>query len=286
MLEVGIKETTITTGTGVITLNAVSNFVRVSDAFGVGDLVSYCLISGNGDKEWGIGVLGVGNTLMRNYIDSTLVGTSFIRSGASPINLTGTSTLIVTEHGDAPAISRPTLSVPFMSQYLSPFLATNNAGSTIAMVANRLYAMPFITPAYTDDLTGLAVVVTTLAAGTAYVGIAESARSAGGYRPGRLLGQAQIDTSTSGIKSDTVNYVPRLRTGHLYWALITCTGSPTIRGIAYQAVVPMMGISSDGINPWTMLYESLAGPIPADLSTDIFTAAIAASTIPNILFTT
>jgi hypothetical protein len=48
----------------------------------------------------------------------------------------------------------------------------------------------------------------------------------------------------------------------------------------------MMGISSDGINPWTMLYESLAGPIPADLSTDIFTAAIAASTIPNILFTT
>lgn len=286
MLDVGIKETTTTTGTGAVTLSAVTNFVRVSQAFGVGDLVSYCLTSGNGDKEWGIGKLGAGNTLSRDYVDATLVGTTFTRAGATPISLTGTSTLLVVEHGDAPAISRPTLSVPFMSQYLSPFLATNNAGSTIAMVANRLYAVPFITPAYTDDLSGIAIVVTTLAAGTAYVGISESARAAGGYRPGRLLGQAQIDTSTTGIKSDTVNYAPRLRTGHLYWALITCTGAPTIRGLTYQTAIPMMGIGTDGINPWTMLYESQAGPIPSDLSADAFTAATAGSTIPSILFTT
>jgi hypothetical protein len=286
MLDVGIKETTSTTGPGTVTLSAVSNFVRVSQAFGVGDLVAYCLTSGNGDKEWGVGTAGSGNTLSRDFIDATLVGSTFTRSGATAISLTGTSTLIVTEHGDAPAISRPTLSVPFMTQYLSPFLATNNAGSTLVMVADRLYAIPFITPAYTDELTGIALVVTTVATGTAYVGIAESARSAGGYRPGRLLGQAQIDTSTSGIKSDTVNYVPRLRTGHLYWALITCTAAPTVRGITYQAATPMMGIGTDGINTWNMLYKTQAGPIPSDLSADAFSAVTAGSTIPNILFTT
>lgn len=285
MIEVGVKETTTTVGTGVINLTASTNHARVSDAFPVGTLVGYCIISGNGDKEWGLGFSLAGNTFSRDWIHATLVGTTYNRLNPTPLNLTGTSTLICTENTDISVTSKPMVSSPFMSQYVSPFLATNNSGGTFTVVSNRTYAIPFLAPMYCNSLTGTALVVTTLSAGTAYVGVAESSRVSGGYVPGKLLGQSQIDVGTTGIKSDTVNYIPKLTPGHLYWALMNCTSGPVVRGISLNSLTPMMGLGTDGINPWTYLFASQTGPIPSDLSAVTFSAATAGSAIPNILFT-
>lgn len=284
MLDVGIKESTSTAGSGAVTLSAVAGFVRVSDAFGVGDLVGYCLISGNGDKEWGIGKAGAGNTLSRDFISATLVGSVFDDTSPAAISLTGTSTLIVTEHNSSPSLSEPQVQVPFATQYFSPFVASNNGGGSLTLTASRLYAIPFVARSY-SKLTGIGLVVTTLSAGTAWVGVAESVREAGGYRPGRLLGQGSVDVGSTGIKVDTASYAPALKPGHLYWMLMTCSSTPVIRGCAISALAPVMGIATDGINPWTWLFANQAGPIPSDLSAIGFSMATAATAAPHLLFT-
>lgn len=284
MLDVGIKETTTTTGPGSVTLSAVAGFVRVSDAFGVGDVVSYCLVSGNGDKEWGVGSAGVGNTLSRDAVAATLVGATFTRGG-SPIALTGTSELIVTEHSAAVANNNLRVRTPVASAYMSPILESGTAGSTIGLTANRLYAVPFYAPSHCD-LTGVGLVVTTLAAGTAYVGVAESVRVGGAYKPGRLLGQGSLDAGSTGIKTDTASYVPKLHAGHLYWMLLTCTSAASIRALASANLVSSLGIGTDALTPYTWMFVAQAGPIPADLSGLTWSLPTPGLTCPHLFFTT
>ena len=132
------------TGTGTVTLSAVSGYVRVSQSFGVGDIVGYCIVSGSGDKEWGLGRVAAGDTLERTVITGTLVGATYTKTSASPLGLTGTSNVIVTEHVGAPAIAVPSVKVDGISSYVSPILTVNTVGGTLALTANRLYAIPFI----------------------------------------------------------------------------------------------------------------------------------------------
>jgi hypothetical protein len=84
-----IKENTTTSGTGTMTLSAVTGFERFSDAFSVGDLVYYEIRDGN-NREAGIGTLGASNTLARTTVLETLVagtrstaGTALTLSGGT-----------------------------------------------------------------------------------------------------------------------------------------------------------------------------------------------------------
>lgn len=64
MLANGVKETTTTTGTGTVTLSAVTGYPRVADVVPTGAPVDYAIQSGN-NREAGIGTVGAGNTLTR-----------------------------------------------------------------------------------------------------------------------------------------------------------------------------------------------------------------------------
>lgn len=94
MLADFVRETTATTGTGTLTLSAVTGFGRFSDAFATGERVYYALKSGNGDRETGIGTVGAGNTLARTLVLTTLVGATYTTSSPTAISLTGTSDVI------------------------------------------------------------------------------------------------------------------------------------------------------------------------------------------------
>ena len=73
MLANGVKETTTTTGTGTVTLAAVTGFARFASAFANGERAAYCIQDGN-NREWGVGTVGAGNTLERTFRLGTLVG--------------------------------------------------------------------------------------------------------------------------------------------------------------------------------------------------------------------
>lgn len=287
MLDVGIKETTTTTGTGAVTLSAVPGFVRVSDAFGVGDPVSYCITSGN-DREWGIGVVGAGNTMSRTEVIARLVSGVLTEDGATAINLTGTSEVVVTQHNASPAMAEPMVRTPVAAVHLSTILKAGVVGSTIGLTANRLYAMPFVAPAFCAP-TGYGLVVTTAVAGTAYVGVADSVGTrAGGYKPGRLIGYGSMSVGTTGIKTDTASTPPpRLKPGHLYWMLLTCSSAATIRALASANLPPVLGLSSaDALTPFTWIFASQAGPIPSDLSGITWVLPTSGLTAPHLFFTT
>lgn len=286
MLDVGIKETTTTTGTGTVTLDAVSNFVRVSQAFSVGDPVSYCLVSGNGDKEWGIGKAGASNTLSRDFVEASLVGTTFNHVNPTAISLTGTSTLSVVQHSDSNAGDVAILSTPFGTQYLCPFASNAANLGTLALTADRLYAIPYLPSVCANAFTGMGLIVTTAVAGTAYVGVAESARDAGGgWRPGRVLGQsAGISVGTTGDKSDT-SFWPNHKAGHIYWLLLTCSSAATIRSLPANGISCPIGFGTAGTGGRPYLYAAVAGPLPSDLTAQSFSFGASAQAAPFIFFT-
>lgn len=86
MLKHGVQETTLTSGTGPLTLTKALTYSRFSERFSVGDLADYEIKAANGDREWGIGTVGAGNTLARTTITGTLVA-GIYTPGGTALNL-------------------------------------------------------------------------------------------------------------------------------------------------------------------------------------------------------
>lgn len=280
MLDVGIKETTATTGTGtLVTLSAVSNFVRVADQFAVGDDVSYVLVSGNGDKEWGVGVAASSNTFTRDSAPDTFVGTTYTHAG-SPISLTGTSTLIVT---DGPSVATGDcgfVKTGIGAQYLCPYASSVGNLGTLALTADRAYFMPFIPSWTADTLDALGLIVTTAVAGNAYVAIYESAKVAGGRVPGKRVYQSTaLSVGTTGDKTSTGLGI-KLKRGRLYWLAVTSSSAATVRALAAANASCMLGFGTAGTGGRSYVYATQAGPLPADASALSYTFGAAAATPP------
>jgi hypothetical protein len=159
---------------------------------------------------------------------------------------------------------------PYESWYTSPRAGTALAGSALA--ANRMYAMPFISPkAITIDQIG--VYVSTLSTTTARLGIYNDN---GNCYPGTLLLDAgTIDVTATGAKKIAINQV--LGTNKLYWFVIVCAATPSIYCIPVAAVISILGTSSAlGTAQYAGLYVSqtygaLPGTFPA--SPTMITAA-------------
>lgn len=287
MLGVGIEETTATTGTGTLTLSAATGRARVANTFGVNDPVAYVAISGNGDMEWGIGKAAASNTLVRptTIIASIVSGT--YSEGGGPISLTGTSTIRVVEHSGAAASSVPAIRVPSAAAYFNPAAVTSNVGGSMALVANRMFAVPIKAPEY-PVLTGVGCVVASAVAGTCYLGVAENfVDSNGRMQPGRVLGTGSVSTSTTGIKTDTASYAPKLKPGHQYWQLIEGTAAATLRALGAAGTLNQLGFATgDGITPNQCVYVDLgSAPWGSDLSGTTFGLASALSGVPHMFFT-
>lgn len=84
-----VRELTLTTGTGDITLGgAVVSHIRFGDAFTVGDTVTYVIEDGD-NYEIGSGTLVAADTLERTTISETLVDGVYDKSGPGAIDLSG-----------------------------------------------------------------------------------------------------------------------------------------------------------------------------------------------------
>jgi hypothetical protein len=105
-----VQETTTTTGTGSLTLAAATaGHRRLSDVFSVGDYVRYFVADADGVTwESGYGKLGAGNTLDRDFVMESSVGTTLASL------TTGTHTVTIGAHPDmaktAGYLTRPSLS--------------------------------------------------------------------------------------------------------------------------------------------------------------------------------
>lgn len=217
MLANGVKETTATTGTGTVTLAAVTGFVRFSQAFAVGEIVSYAIRDGN-NWEWGIGTVAASNTLERTTCNAKFDAGSYVTDGTK-LTLSGSAEVFCDLHKASAAEMRngniPELKTSGGMHYAGDITGTNLGAG--AVTAGRTTFVPFKV-GRRMTLTAIGFNVTTGAAATlGSAGIYANTVSGGFDVPGALLASASgLDTSTTGDKTGSVSLT--LVPGVVYWA--------------------------------------------------------------------
>lgn len=238
MIAHGIKETTATTGTGDITLSAVTGFLRFSNWFSDQALVNYTIMSGSdgsgGILEWGIGTITTAtNVLARSVVLGTLSSGTLNTTNPTALSLTGTNLVLCSQFASG--------SIPNSGAF-----ATNNSSSggvvpyphripgsaaTVVIVADRLYLIPFVMPS-PKRLTAVKFRVSGSGSGNMQMGI-YAVKSDG--NPGKLItSSGDVAVSTSGVHT---------------WTLSTPVILPEdwyCMGIAFKGTTPSVNSSQSG----------------------------------------
>lgn len=252
MLGYGIKETTTTSGTGTLTLSAVTGFARFSNVFPVGSSVMYSLLDSSLQPiESGVGTVGAGNTLSRDKISSTIVSGTYNDLTPTATSLTGTTTVICTGLASGFATTIPNVNTVITTSGATPqrlvmdtrvnMHTASSAGLT--MIANMLYLTPFKLD-FDVIATGIALRIGTGSSGKSIIaGLYQLDHR--GY-PAKLLGQtASTAAATSGVNwsasfsGGNVKLIPGM-----YVIGIVSDGTPAIGAIANQAYFNPFGVAS------------------------------------------
>ncbi len=231
MLSNWIKAATTTTGTGTLTLSAVSGFPLPADARVVGTLLQYSLLASNGDKEAGIGRIAAGGTFERVAITGTWVSGVYDGAPSGPITLpSGTHEVIAGLTAAAvfePALFPLTTAENTSRSIFSGHLRSTQTTSTGVLGTERLTAFPYLLQT-AGVLTAMTINVATLAAGAScHLGLYEVGPDGA---PDRRIAvtSAAIDTSTTGFKQQAVSANIRLTPGWYWVAMVALTGAATL----------------------------------------------------------
>lgn len=227
MLANGVKETTTTTGTGTITLSAVTGSVRFAQAFSEGALVSYAIKDGN-NWEWGLGNVGASNTLARSNITATLSAGTYTADGtATALSLSGSAEVICCESAHTPWQSGQMLhdirNGADNGNRIYLGVLSVSSFSTAGLSSGRAVALPFVLDR-TTKIVSLSCEVTTALAGDT-VDVAIRAKSPDNDYPGAIIwsavGDSAFATDAIGVLTKTIDLI--LPPG-LYWI---CSYTPT-----------------------------------------------------------
>ena len=277
MVDVGIQETTATTGTGTLTLTAATGFVRVSNSFSVGDAVSTCITSGNGDKEWGICEVGAGNTLLRILVNATLVGSTYSTANTK-ISLTGTSTVIVTQNTKTASGGQMIVNAA-LDYNQCPYIPINTALSAVTLVAGRVYAIPWsVSSPITWDRMGFIVETAAGAGNTARVSVCKSSwDSIGAIRVGREIADSgDLSTASTGDKIATITPFSPVP-GTIYWSVFFFTAAPRLRAPGNNSAASSIGYPF--ASPFARTMLEFASPIPSVPLADYSALVLGDSTV-------
>ena len=283
MLSNWVKATTATTGTGTLTLSAVSGYPLPADARAVGTLVQYSILASSGDKEAGIGRIAAGNTLERVAVTGTWVSGTYNGSPSAPITLpSGTHEVILGLTSASvfePALFPLTVAEVSDRTLPSAHLRSTNANTTGLAAAQRLTTYPYLLQT-SGVLTAMTINVATLAAGAScLLGLYEVGTDGA---PGRRIAvtSAAIDTSTTGFKQQAVDASVRLTPGWYWTAMVASVGTASLTGaiadvhaFGASANATVASVRIDAVN------TTIVDPFPAS---DRVISATNSPTIPYI----
>lgn len=266
MLANGVKETTATTGTGsTLTLSAVSGFVRVSDAFGVGEHVWYGLESGDGSREWGYGSVGASNTFERLLPTATYVSGTYDKTTPSRIDLSGTSTLIVVNSAASEAVSPPRIAnLAGTDRRAINFPAFSGFG-TFTLSANTIYYFPVYWPGGYPVATIYADVATAAAGKNIHLGLYELGEDGA---PKKLIADSGA-LSVASAAQISASIGPLVLTPGWYVGAFLSDGAPSMRSCSVSGETPFGWVGGVARYKVTLAYKTLtygALPDPADVS--------------------
>lgn len=203
MLANGAKETTTTTGTGTVTLSAVTGFPRFSQVLSVGTFVDYAIQDGN-NWEWGVGKLGASNTLERTLITAKFDGGTYSKNPATGLSLSGSAAVFCTLTAERAGAAGGGNTLSTWSSGLVSSAAcvqTTLPATTVSLPGNLVIWVPFVWPSGARrSINNLRINIT--ATGTATKVRIGILRPLGGTLSSlQLLAQTEdIDVSTTGTK--------------------------------------------------------------------------------------
>lgn len=257
MLANWVRATSSTTGTGDLTLSAVSGYPQPSDAFAVGQRWAYCLLddSTGAPVEAGIGYLSAGTTFVREYPTATYVGGTLTTSSVTAATLSGTTRLICAATAEATPVNPPNIDPSAGSRVFSPYLCPVTGG-TMAVTTDRCYYVPVML----NTVRELDAIIFRVSSGsgtsTAKVGIY---RANGSGRPGdKIEESASLSTGTaySGVKQ-TGTLTKRRYTPGLYFVAFACNGAATINAPSGVTTEPLLGGDANSVLKIGAYYEAL-----------------------------
>jgi len=274
MLGNAIKQTTATTGTGNLTLSAVTGFAKFSDAFVVNQPFAYTLLDSSGlFLEAGVGYLTNSTTLVRTRVTATLASGTYTDESASAVSLAGTTTVICAPHaaafpGTIPAIDLVSGSV---NKFLGPAQRNANTASVGAASLRCSYS-PFKLDVGVA-IGSLITNVTTAGAGGTVARLGVYICKADGYIGDRLLTTGDIPTDSTGVKSGSVT--PTFLPPGWYYAASVYSGNPTVSAWAsaltgLSAATPLGWANST--TPIEFRHETLASAVLPSVASSSTTA--------------
>lgn len=265
MLVNNVQESTVTTGTGDITLDGSSENGRtLTSQFSLNERFSYVIDDGAGNWENGVGYLSSTSILVREL---PLDG-----SAALPVNFAAGSkevfNAITSEVSNPANTNKPTV---ISTSYLCSTHAASTGGS-VTLTAGRLYYTPFVLE-YSAGINSIGVRLNAGAVGACQVAL-YSVGSDG--MPANVLAKGTIDTATGGATLTSISKTIRAGT---YWAAILSSVAVSARYIynIYSKPLGMTGFNYE-LRPNGYLYiDSQDGTVQLPDTAIVPTTAAAAS---------
>lgn len=262
MLGNWIRQTTTTTGTGNLTLATVSGYAAFSDYFASSERFKYAILddSTGAPIEAGIGYLSAG-ALVREVIETTMVSGTLDRSNPSAVSLSaGTKRVICTSTQGTTRAAPPGVWSATHKGYGG--LHTVGGASTISLVADRAYAVPF-EAAVDSEIDAVIFRQTTAGAAGKLYKVAIFSVGADGL-PGVNLAESSTIAAdgSNGVKSGTFT---RFRPPPRFFACILSDGAPAVQAYGTTLANHAMGFDASLI-PHGYIYHvgatSLTFPSP------------------------
>lgn len=264
MLANGAKETTTTTGTGTVTLSAVTGFPRFSQVLSVGQFVDYAIQDGN-NWEWGVGKVAASNTLERTLVTAKFEGGTYTKNPVTGVSLTGISEVFCSVHDRSLGMSGRMDSPVVFNALHAQTSAFGSSGNF--NFPNRLVVFPWLWPLGVDRFaTGIRINVGTV--GTATQVVLALVDYGDTFTSTKVLASTgPVAVDTTGLKTATFDapaYCPSPRMGIAFVA----NGSVTLSRA--EAFIPDAVEGHSG-TPWGRLRLAASGYTnPTEITNSMF----------------
>lgn len=125
-------------------------------------------------------------------------------------------------------------------------IVNTSAQAAVAMTANQLLLVPFISPSRGRIIDRLSYNVTGAAAGSGTIGIYNNIAPNNLYPSGLFFQHQIFDNAVVANKGGSQSIRLILKPSQLYWAAFWSSSAVTTRNIGVAATVPIMGFSDNG----------------------------------------
>lgn len=228
MLGIWIRETSTTNGSGNLTLSNVNGFPAFASQFANGELLKYAILDDatGAPFEEGLGYLSSGQ-LVRSNPSTTFLNGVLVSKNAVPIALpSGVKRVICTGGVHTAKTAAPGVWAASHKGYGDDGI--HGAATTIMLVADRAYAMPF-SASVESDIDGVKFSVTTAALTGVNAKIAVFSYGIDGLPGVKLAESAPIAVDSVGIKVGTFT---RFKPPPRFFVAILSDGTPTLRAVS------------------------------------------------------